>query len=327
MALFAIVIALLLEQVRPLAPDNRAATALRRWVRAVGHNVDAGGVQHGWLAWALAAMLPAALVAAVDGALDWLVGWPLELAWTVLILYLTLGFRQFSYHFTGIRDALETGDDAQARQRLADWQQVDVDSVPRSDVARRVIEHSVLAAHTHVFGVLVWFCLLSVLGLGPAGAVLYRNAEFAHRYWQRKAQVGQQPVSPALVRAAELAWHAVNWLPARATALGVAIVGSFEEAIDVWRNHAHRFVEPNDGVVLAATAGALGVRLGDNALRAPTAEEAAAQPAGSSSTASELLPGDAPTAAHFSQVIGLLWRMVALWLLLLVLLTLARVMG
>ena len=73
MALFAIVIALLLEQVRPLAPDNRAATALRRWVRAVGHNVDAGGVQHGWLAWALAAMLPAALVAAVDGALDWLV--------------------------------------------------------------------------------------------------------------------------------------------------------------------------------------------------------------------------------------------------------------
>jgi adenosylcobinamide-phosphate synthase len=31
-----------------------------------------------------------------------------------------------------------------------------------------VIEHSVLAAHRHVFGVCCWFCLLEVLGLGPA---------------------------------------------------------------------------------------------------------------------------------------------------------------
>ena len=54
MAFFAIAIALLLEQVRPLAADHPAATGLRRWLRLVGRNVDAGGVQHGWLAWVLA---------------------------------------------------------------------------------------------------------------------------------------------------------------------------------------------------------------------------------------------------------------------------------
>ena len=41
----------------------------------------------------------------------------LALGLDVLVLYLTLGFRQFSHYFTDIRDALERGDDATARQR------------------------------------------------------------------------------------------------------------------------------------------------------------------------------------------------------------------
>ena len=35
---------------------------------------------------------------------------------------------------------------------------------------RHVIEHSVLSAHRHVFGVFAWYSLLTALGLGPAGA-------------------------------------------------------------------------------------------------------------------------------------------------------------
>jgi adenosylcobinamide-phosphate synthase len=327
MALFAIVIALLLEQVRPLAPGNPAAAGLHGWVRAVGRNVDAGGEQHGWMAWLLAVVLPALAVAGLHWLLGWLGGWPLQLVWSVLLLYLTLGFRQFSHHFTGIRDALEAGDEGRARTLLAQWLQVEAGALPRSEIVRHVIEHSVLSAHRHVFGVLVWFCVLAALGLGPAGAVFYRNAEFALRYWRRKAQAADQPVSAALVQVAGQAWQVLDWLPARCTALGFAIVGSFEDAVDVWRNHAARFANPNDGVVLAATAGALGVRLGGAALK-PLVPDLAAPPAtGAAGSADAGLPGKPPTAAHFGQVIGLLWRMVALWLLLLVLLTLARVMG
>jgi adenosylcobinamide-phosphate synthase len=164
----------------------------------------------------------------------------------------------------------------------------------------------VLTAHRHIFGVLVWFCLLAVVGLGPAGAVFYRSAEFTLRYWRRKSQAADQPVSPALAQAADQAWRAADWLPARCTALGFAVVGSFEDAIDVWRNHAGRFANPSDGVVLAATAGALGVRLGHLA-------------------GDDGLPGNPPSAAHAIQAAGLLRRMMALWLLLLVLLTLAHV--
>ena len=327
MAFFAIALALLLEQVRPLAPDHPVLGGLRRWLRLVGSNVDAGGVHHGWLAWVLAVGVPTLAVAAVHWGLAWLGGWPLALIWSVAVLYLTLGFRQFSHHFTGLRDALESGDEARARMLLARWQRVDASTVPRGEIVRHVIEYAVLAAHRHVFGVLAWFCCGVILGLGPAGAVFYRNAEYAARYWPRKVQAHDHPSSPALCQVADRGWHAVDWLPARLTALGFAIVGSFEDAIDVWRNHAARFADRNDGVILAATAGAIGVRLGGASLR-PLEPDAARLPlAAPGAAVPEGLPGDVPRTAHFNQVVGLVWRSVALWLLLLALLSLAHVLG
>ncbi|MDO5625320.1 MAG: CobD/CbiB family protein [Pseudomonadota bacterium] len=316
MVLFAVVMALLLEQVRPLGPHNPVALSLHRWARGVARTVDAGDARHGWLAWLLAVFLPALAVAAVHGLLLRVGGWPLALLWSVAVLYVALGFRQFSHHFTGIRDALEAGDEARARQLLARWKRVDAAALPPGEVVRQVIEYSVLTAHRHVFGPLAWFCLLAVLGLGPAGAVFYRNADFVARYWRRKALAPEQVVSPALRQVAEQARRVIDWLPARMTALGFAITGSFEDAVDAWRQHAARFAERNEGVILAATAGAIGVRLGSASARSSAGGQAL-----------DGMPGDAPRSAHFGQAVGLVWRTVALWLLVLVLLTLAHVMG
>ncbi|MDO5086585.1 MAG: cobalamin biosynthesis protein [Comamonadaceae bacterium] len=307
MAFFAIVMALLLEQVRPMAAGNVFSTLVRRWVRGVGRNVDAGTARHAWLAWALAVGTPALLALGLHKALMWLGGWPLALLWGVAVLYLTLGLRQFGHHFTGLREALEADDEARARQLLAQWQQVDVATLPRTEIVRHVLEHAVLTAHRHVFGVLAWFSLGALFGLGPAGALIYRVADFVARYWGRKARAADGSASPALGAAAQAAWHAMDWLPARLTAVGFAIAGSFEDAIDVWRRYAPRLGGGgNEGVILAATAGAMDVRLGH-----PGAA----------------LPGRAPQASHLTQVVGLVWRTVALWLLLLVLLTLAHVLG
>jgi adenosylcobinamide-phosphate synthase len=96
-------------------------------------------------------------------------------------------------------------------------------------------------------------------------------------------------------------------------------MGNFEEAIDCWRNHAQRFPDDNDGVVLAATAGALNVRLGGEALRADDAHD--------ESQDSESTPGRTPEMAHLPSVVGLVWRSVVLWMVLLALLTLARLLG
>jgi adenosylcobinamide-phosphate synthase len=226
------------------------------------------------------------------------------------------------------------GDEQAARQLLADWQQVDASLLPRSEIVRHVIEHSVLAAHRHVFGVLSWFCILAALGLGPTGAVLYRLSEFVARYWSYKFRASGEGASPALQKAALVAWGVIDFLPARLTALGFAVVGSFEDAIDSWRHYTQGFAldakaaSPihNDGVVLAATAGAVNVRLGGSALKAirlpfASGDDSVLPPA------TQATPGREPELAHLRSIVGLVWRCVVLWMVLLALLTLARLIG
>lgn len=331
MSFFAILFALLIEQVRPLGPGNPIHAGLRGWARWTSRNFDAGKPHHGWVAWTLACVGPSAVALAIHWALMLSLGWPFAVVWSVAILYVTLGFRQFSHHFTGIRDALDAGDEKQARELLARWQQVDVGELPRSEIVRHVIEYSVLAAHRHVFGVLTWFSVLAALGLGPAGAVLYRMSEFVARYWRYRSRTQQQPASEALQSAAARAWAAVDWVPARVTALCFAVVGSFEEAIDCWRNHAQRFPNDNDGVILAATSGAVNVRLGGEALK-PVFAPNSSQPMqagamGEAMPGTESTPGREAEVAHLRSIVGLVWRSVVLWMVLLALLTLARLLG
>ena len=334
MSFFAILFALLIEQVRPLARVNPIHTGLRSWAQWVAGNLDAGKPQHGWVAWGLAVLAPAVGALGVHLLLVAYAGWVFAMLWSVAVLYVTLGFRQFSHHFTSIRDALDAGDEPAARQLLARWQQVDASELPRSEIVRHVIEYSVLAAHRHVFGVLAWFSVLAAFGLGPAGAVLFRMSEFVHRYWRNTAKSSDHPVSPALLSAASRAWAAIDWLPARVTALGFAVVGSFEEAIDCWRNYAQRFPNDNDGVILAATSGAVNVRLGGEALKvvvfAPSQSggfgAAGLQPEATMDS-SESTPGREAEIGHLRSIVGLVWRSVVLWMVLLALLTLARLLG
>jgi adenosylcobinamide-phosphate synthase len=312
MSFFAILLALLLEQARPLASDNVVHGAMRAWGRWVRHVLDAGQTHHAWSAWGLAVVGPALASALVYGLL-WRVSAVLAFAWTTLVLYTTLGFRQFSHHFTAIREALESGDEASARAALAHWQGVDVNDLPRQEVLRHVIEHSVLAAHRHVFGVLVSFVVGALLGLGPAGAVLYRMAEHLSRAWCTAAK---EVASEALQQAASRAWRWLDFVPARVTALGFAVAGNFEEAVASWRQDAQRLGAYSDGVVLAATAGAINVRLGGRPLGAAPTEPA---PVGTD--------GREPQLAHLASVVGLVWRSVVLWLLLLALVTLAQLVA
>ncbi|MEO8855496.1 MAG: CobD/CbiB family protein [Burkholderiaceae bacterium] len=324
MSFVAIFVALLLEQVRPLARANPIHQMLRSWVRWTGRNFDAGRPQHGWLTWGVAVLAPSLAVLAVYWALLRFAGWPAAVVCNIVVLYITLGFRQFSHHFTGIRDALESGDEERARQLLARWQQIETSDLPKREIVRQMVEFSVIAAHRHVFGVLAWFSVLSALGLGPAGAVFYRLCEFVPRYWHHKSEALLQPVSGASMDVASRAWGLVDWLPARITAVGFAVVGGFEEAIESWREYEQQGPVDNDGVILAATAGAINLGLG------PAARRAHSPAAAMDSLADAPLPGAPrlePEVGHLRTVVGLVWRTVVMWMVLLALLTLARLLG
>lgn len=328
MSFISVLLALLLEQARPLGQGNPVHASMRAWVRWSTRNFDAGKSLHGGLAWGFAVAVPSLATLAIYWLLDAFLGWPAAVMWSAAVLYTTLGFRQFSFHFTQIRDALADGDEDRARELLASWQQIDASELPRSEIVRHVIEHSVLATHRHVFGVLAWFSVLAAFGFGPAGAVLYRLSEFVARYWQYKSKTQHQPVSQALQQTATEAWTAIDWMPARITAISFAVVGSFEEAIDGWRNYASRFEGDNDGIILAATAGAVNIRLGvASSTVASSTKDATATPSGSVAGPSDSVPGQTPELAHLAVIVGLVWRTVVMWTVLLALLTLARLLG
>lgn len=300
MSFLAVFMALLIEQIRPVGHDNPVHVMMRSWARATGRHLDTGEAAHAWVAWALAVVLPSAVVALVHWWLKQF-GAILALLWLVGVLYLTLGFRQFSHHFTAIRQAIETGDDATARRHLAQWLRVDVTMLPRTELLRHVIEHGVLSAHRHVFGTLLAFFVCWFLGLGPAGAVAYRLAEYVARRWPT-LHTGHSVSMLGVVSAQ--AWRLVDHVPARVTALAFAIVGNFEEAVATWRTDAARHGDGGDGVVLAATSGAINVRLRPDPVESPTGRAE-------------------PQIAHLASVVGLVWRSVVLWMLFLALATLA----
>ena len=301
----ALLAALLLEQIRPL--DDR--TALNRplfsTLDLVEHNLNAGEHHHGIAAW-LATVIPVLLLSVAVYYALYQVSVALAWAWNVVVLYLTMGFRQFSHHFTDIHRALTEGDLARARTLMRAWRGRPADDLNSSEIARLAIEEALTSSYHHVFGVLFWFAILP----GPAGALFYRLALTLKGRWGEKTGVrhgGFGNFSNQMV-------HWIDWLPLRLTAAGFAVVGNFEDAVYCWRNQAARWRDPELGIVLAAGAGAIGVKLGKPLKEGVT-------PAGVSiDDRIEIGLGDDADAGFLSSAVGLAWRALVLWMLLLAML-------
>jgi adenosylcobinamide-phosphate synthase len=301
MSVIAIIAALVLEQWRPLGDRkiyfDLLADAASRLERAF--NAEQGG--QGLIAW-LVAVVPVALAAWVLHALLHAASPLLSLLFDVAVLYLTLGFRQFSHSFTAIQSALKSGELDRARELIADWRGEPVVPRAREEIVRLSIEEALLASQRHVFGVLLWYVLLP----GPSGAVLYRLAVFLCRRWGGLGAFGDF---------ARRALYVLEWPAVRLTAAAFAVVGDFEDAVYCWRTQARGWADPNAGVVLATGAGAMGVRLG-----MPLAgEDAEPRP--------ELGVGEDADVPTLDATVGLLWRALVVWLFVLVLLSVGRLLG
>jgi len=314
MSLFSLIVALLLEQVRPLPYQQFVHGPLTRLADFLERHFNTGEHRHGALAWGFAALgltVLAGLAFFALYALNPLLAW----VWNVFVLYLTMGFRQFSHYYTDIQLALRMGDVPHARKLLAEWRGRPADDLSSSEIARLAIEEALAASHRHVFGVLVWFVLLP----GPCGAVLYRASAFLAEHWGRRGEA--DPIEFGNFGTfAQQSFAIIDWLPARMTAAGFAIVGNFEDAIYCWRTQAAKWPEAGYGaglgIVLASGAGALGVRLG-----MPLVE------AGEIADRAELGTGDDADVDFMQSAVGLVWRALVLWLLLLLLLGLASLVG
>lgn len=307
MSLLSLIAALLIEQVRPLPESVWAGGLMSRYIAFIERHFNAGERRHGVIAWCLA-VLPPVVLAAVLYYLCYMVSPLLALVFNVAVLYLTMGFRQVSHYFSDIYLALRGGDVNTARALIAKWRGRASDDLSSSEVARLAIEEGLVASHRHVFGVVLWFLLLP----GPSGALLYRLSQLASKEWGAHSAAEYSRFGDFARRAFEL----LDWLPVRVTATGFAIVGDFEDAVYCWRTQAAGWPQTGAGILLASGAGAIGVRLG-----LPIREH------GEFVERPVLGLGDEADADFMQSTVGLVWRTLVLWLLLLALLWVASWVG
>ena len=301
MSVVAIIAALVIEQWRPLGQRPAVQGTLGAWAGWLEQSFNGGERHHGVVAW-LVAVLPLVALSLALHYLLYALHPLLALVFNIAVLSLTLGFRQFSHYFTDIQVAVKSGDVERARVALEHWRGASGVVRPREEVIRLAIEEALLASHRHVFGVLLWYLVLP----GPSGAVLYRLSTYFAWRWKDLGGFGEF---------AERVFHVLDWPAVRLTAAAFAVVGDFEDAVYCWRTQARTWLDPNAGIVLAAGAGAMGVRLG-----MPVQDVDGMQPR------PELGVGEPAEGPFLDSTVGLLWRAVVVWVFALVLLTIARLL-
>jgi adenosylcobinamide-phosphate synthase len=192
------------------------------------------------------------------------VGIPLAAAvtWTVL------GGRSLRDEAASVQAKLAAGELPAARVAVRSLVGRDTTGSTQQEVARATVESVAENTSDAVVAPLFWGALAGLPGLLGYRAVNTLDAMIGHR-------------SPRYLRfgwAAARLDDAVNWLPARLAALLTAaiapsVAGSPAAAWRAWRRDARQHPSPNAGVVEAAFAGSLGVRLGGTNIYQGRAEE------------------------------------------------------
>ena len=323
LSLFSVVVVLLLEQLWPLPVKRVVLDPLRRLTAALVKRLDSNRRSHEQLAWGLLVLGGTGLCMLISYKSSPVFG----VLFAILVLYLSMGFRHESHYFTDIHFALRAGEIDRARALLGEWRGEKYDKTSSGGVARLAIEQALVGAHRNVFGVVFWFLIL-----GPCGAVMYRLARFLHdEWWKAEPVCGSDAMlgaeaAPSHVECGagvrqygEFARHAfliLDWLPSRVTAMLFAIAGNFEDSVFCWRAQAVLWPDRASAILVTSGAGALGVRLGESDSEESEATE---DP--------EIGVGVKAGVDDLQATIGLVWRALVVYVMLLALTAIAVLVG
>lgn len=216
-------------------------------------------------------------------------------------LYFALGAKSLWEHIHQVMRALAATDLEYARSLGARVVTRDLREASETDVARAAVESTLENGNDAVFAALFWF----VVG-GAPGVIAYRLVNTLDAMWGYKT-----PRYLQFGWAAARLDDALNYVPARLTALTYALLGDTRAGLACWRTQAHAWESPNAGPVMAAGAGTLGLELGGVARYLGRTEE---RP--------RLGAGHPPKAADIDRALRLVFAGVASWLGLLALLAL-----
>ena len=166
-----------------------------------------------------------------------------------LLLYFAIGHKSLHDHANAVTRALKNNDEALAKTAAS--YMVSRDSAAIEPIAA-TIESVLENGNDSVFGALFWFFMA-----GGAGALAFRLTNTMDAMWGYKT-----PRYFYFGWAAARLDDALNYIPARLTALTYAILGNTKLALKCWKAQAPLWDSPNAGPVMSAGAGALNIKLG-----------------------------------------------------------------
>lgn len=220
MALISIIIGLLFDRAFRHLHDLRDLSWFEYYSNAVVRVIKANGVVQ-----IIAILLfPVMVIATIQWLLsDFLLELP-YLLFSVLVFAYCLGPACLSSDIEYYLDARRLGDEDEALHYAGALTERAASTAPdqqTNDVTRAILH----VANERIFAVIFWFVII-----GPAGAMLYRLTTNLSK---------QEGLNDSLSAVAILFQAVLTWVPARMLAMGYALTGHFDGALQAYRNRPY----------------------------------------------------------------------------------------
>ncbi len=220
MALISIIIGLLFDRAFRHLHDLRDLSWFEYYTNAVTQLIRTNGV----IQIIAVLFIPIMIIAAIQYLLsDFLLEFP-SLLFGVLVFVYCLGPACLSSDIEYYLDSRRLSDEDEALHYAGVLTERAASTAPdqqTSDVTRAILH----VANERIFAVIFWFAIL-----GPAGALLYRLTTNLSK---------QDGLSDSLTAVAILFQAVLTWVPARMLALGYALTGHFDGALQAYRNRPY----------------------------------------------------------------------------------------
>jgi membrane protein required for beta-lactamase induction len=180
-----------------------------------------------------------------------------QFLFAVVVLLFCLGPRDLEETVRDYREAADSGNIAAANRVAKELLECEPDADSLADVEEAIYAQ----ANNRIFGVVFWFVLL-----GPTGAWLFRVLDLMQRraveFSQKNDSADNEDNVPwSRMAAAAILLHRIfAWLPGHLLAGGYILGGSFDGAVEAWRNvdkeESALFPGPTDQLLGAVGCGA-----------------------------------------------------------------------
>ena len=221
MALISIIIGLLIDRAFRHMHDLRDLSWFEFYTRKITTWLQ---TSNGALQLLVVLFLPVLSIAVIQFLLSDFLFDLLYMVFGVIVFAYSLGPACLSSDIEYYLDARRLGDEDEALHYAGALTERAASTSPdqqTSDVTRAIL----YAANERIFAVIFWFVII-----GPVGAILYRLATSASK---------QDDINERIKPAAILFQGVLTWVPARMLALGYALTGHFDGAMQAYKNRPY----------------------------------------------------------------------------------------